>query len=222
VAEEANLVAKFAEWIYDTGASRHFCTNKELIQDFKDVMDGECVYMGNYITARVMDKEKILLKFTSDKLLPLSNMLYAPFLSRNLVSGILLNKGGLKNVVGDDKVVISHNGVFVGKRYMNGSLFILNLASETMNENASSAAYIAESVDLWHCRLCHLNVTSIKRLKNMKLISAVNVENFIKCSMYVEAKYAKKPFKSVTGRQIILLELVHSDLADFINTASEG
>ena len=56
----------------------------------------------------------------------------------------------------------------------------------------------------------------------MKLISAVNVDDVSKCSMCVEAKYAKKSFKLVTSRQSTLLELVHSDLANFKNTASKG
>ena len=102
--------------------------------------------MGNSTPARVMGKGKILLKFTFGKLLSLSNMLYVPSLRINLVSGILLNKVGLKTIVRDDKVIISHNGVFDGKGCLNGSLFALNLASETMNENASSSAHIAEFV----------------------------------------------------------------------------
>jgi len=94
-----------------------------------------------------------------------SNVLYVPSLCRNLVSGIPLNKAELKTIVGDVKFIISHNGIFVGKGYLNGSLFVLNLASETMNENASSSAYIAESFDMWHGRLGHVNLTSIKRLR---------------------------------------------------------
>jgi len=120
-------VASNAEWIYDTGASRRFYANKELIKDFEVVADGECVYMGNSTTARVICKRKILLKFTSGKLLLLSNTLHLPSLRKNLVFGILLNKAGLKTIVGDNKVVISRNGAFVGKRYLNGSLFVLNL-----------------------------------------------------------------------------------------------
>ena len=56
-------------------------------------------------------------------------------------------------MLGDDKVVISHNGALVEKEYLNESLFVLNLASETMNENTSSSAYITESGDLWYSRL---------------------------------------------------------------------
>jgi len=84
---------------------------------------------------------------------------------------------------------------------LNGSLFILNLASETLNESASTSAYIAESINLWHGRLGHVNFASIKRLRNLKLQSAVNVDNVSKCSVCVEAKYAKKPFKLITSRQ---------------------
>ena len=65
----------------------------------------------------------------------------------------------------------------------------------------------------------HVNFASINRLKYMKLISAVNADNFTKCSMCVEARYAQNP--SVTNRQTTLLELVHSDLVDFKNTASK-
>ena len=66
-----------------TGASRHLCTNKELMQDFEDVARDECIYMGNSTTARVIGKGKILLKFTSDKLLSLSNVPYVLSLRRN-------------------------------------------------------------------------------------------------------------------------------------------
>ena len=89
-------------------------------------------------------------------------MLYVPFLDINLVSSILLNKVGLKTVVEDDKVLISHNGVFVGKKCLNGSLFAPNLASKTMNGNAFSSSYISKSVDMWHGRLGHVSFTSIK------------------------------------------------------------
>ena len=71
--------------------------------------------MENSTTARVMGKWKILLKFTFSKLLSLSNVLYVLSLCRNLVSGILLNKAGLKTIVRHDRVVISRNKVFIGK-----------------------------------------------------------------------------------------------------------
>ena len=55
----------------------------------------------------------------------------------------------------------------------------------------------------------------------MRLIPNVNTDNCSKCDVCVDAKFAKKPFKSMTARKTELLELVHSDLADFKNTMSK-
>ena len=116
---------------------------------------------------------------------------FVPFLNRNLVSGILLNNARLITVVGDDKVVIFSNEVFVRKGYLNESLFVLNVASKTLNGNSFSLAYFVESVDLRQGRLGHGNYAFIKWLKHMKLIYVVDVNNFSKCSICVDAKYAK-------------------------------
>ena len=85
VVVEANLLANKIGWLLDTGASRHFCANKELLHDFEEATDRECVYMGNSTTVVVMGKGKVLLKLTSGKTLSLNNVLYVPFLHRNLL-----------------------------------------------------------------------------------------------------------------------------------------
>ncbi|KAA0043253.1 ty1-copia retrotransposon protein [Cucumis melo var. makuwa] len=53
---EVNLIENKTDWILDTGASRNFCTNRELLHDFKDTIEGECVFMGNSATAGVLRK----------------------------------------------------------------------------------------------------------------------------------------------------------------------
>ncbi|KAK4382271.1 Retrovirus-related Pol polyprotein from transposon TNT 1-94 [Sesamum angolense] len=115
VVVEANLRENKINWILDTGASKHFCSNKELFQDFQEARDGECVFMGNSTTTGVLGKGNIFLKLTSGKTLALIDVLYVPFLRRNLISGSLLNKAGLKIVLEADKVIITKNGDFVGK-----------------------------------------------------------------------------------------------------------
>ena len=169
--------------------------------NFEDVVDEQCVYMGNSSTAAVKGKGKILLKFTSGKLLSLSNVLFVPSLRRNLVSSTLLDVAGLKIVQEAGKVVIMRNGDFVGKGYRSGGLLVLNAVAQINNETAANSVYIAESVDLWHGRLGHVNFASLKRLRNMRLIPNVNTENCSKCPVCVEAKFAKKPFKNVTTRK---------------------
>ncbi|GKE14652.1 retrovirus-related pol polyprotein from transposon TNT 1-94, partial [Tanacetum coccineum] len=148
VVVETNLVEDKSAWIMDSGASRHFCNNKRLFHQFEEVADGEQVYMGNDGTARVIGKGKVFLKFTSGKTLALNNVLYVPSLRRNMVSGSLLVREGLKVTLEGDKVIITRNNDFVGKGYVTGGLFVLNTESST-NESSASA-YIVESANMWH------------------------------------------------------------------------
>ncbi|KAL2237783.1 UNVERIFIED_CONTAM: Retrovirus-related Pol polyprotein from transposon TNT 1-94 [Sesamum indicum] len=222
VVVEANLIENKEDWILDTGASRYFCSNKALFHELSDATEGECVFMGNSTTAGVSGKGKIFLKLTSGKTLALNDVLYVPFLRRNLVSGSLLNKARLKIVLESNKVIITRNNDFVGKGYLSGGLFVLNTVSPAINKISCSSAYLMESVDIWHGRLGHVNYSSIKRLKTMNLINISDTNGCSKCGVCVEAKCIKKPFNSITSRSTELLELIYSDLADFRNTLSKG
>ncbi|KAH6783227.1 hypothetical protein C2S52_008186 [Perilla frutescens var. hirtella] len=221
VVVEANLVENKSDWVLNIGASRHFCSNKDLFHDFEEAGEGECVYTGNSSVAGVLGKGKILLKLTSRKTLNLNNALYVSAMRRNLISGALLNKAGLKIVFESDRVVISKNGEFVGKGYLSDGLFILNVVSELVNENSSASAYIVESIDIWHKRLGHDNFASIKLLGTLQLIPYMALNNVSKCQTCVEAKLAKKPFKPVEHMNTEMLELIHFDLADFKNSISK-
>ena len=93
----------------------------------------------------------------------MQNVLHAPDIRRNLISGSLLNKAGIKLSFESDKLVLTRNGIFVGKGFCNAGLFVLDVVID--NKNSAASVYIAESVSLWHSRLGHVNVASIKRIK---------------------------------------------------------
>jgi len=81
------------------------------MQDFKDIIDDECVYMRNSTTARFMRKGNIFLKFTCGQLLSLINVLYVSSLRRNLVYGEV----GLKTIVGEIKLSSLIMGSLLGR-----------------------------------------------------------------------------------------------------------
>ncbi|XP_070045426.1 uncharacterized protein [Nicotiana tomentosiformis] len=129
-------------------ASRHLCANKELFHDFEESADGECVYMGDSTTAKVMGKGKILLKLTSEKTLALNNVLYVPSLRRNLVSGALLNKADLadfKNTInkGGKKYYITFVDDF--SRYT--KIYLLKSKDEAKNMFLKYKAEVENQLD---------------------------------------------------------------------------
>uniref|UniRef100_A0A2N9HRF5 Uncharacterized protein n=1 Tax=Fagus sylvatica TaxID=28930 RepID=A0A2N9HRF5_FAGSY len=107
VVSKVNLVNNMTEWVVDTGATRHICSSKELFLNYEEATDGENVYLGDARTARVAGKGKVLLKLTSGKSLALHSVLHVPDIRRNLVSGSLLNKAGIKLVFDADKLVLT-------------------------------------------------------------------------------------------------------------------
>lgn len=50
-----------------------------------------------------------------------------PDIRKNLVSGALLSKNGFKLVFEANKIVFIENGMYVGKWYLNNSLFKMNV-----------------------------------------------------------------------------------------------
>ncbi|XP_077228272.1 uncharacterized protein LOC143861226 [Tasmannia lanceolata] len=149
VVTEVNLVENPKEWVLDTGATKHICGDRSSFYNFTTVDGGDQVYMGNSQTSKVMGKGKVLLKLTSGKILALQEVLYVPDIRRNLMSGVLLNKNGLKLTFEADKAILSKSNVFVENGYNANGLFVLNVL-EIMNEKPSSSAYIFESFDIWH------------------------------------------------------------------------
>ena len=56
-------------------------------------------------------------KTNSGRVLTLKDVLYTPFVRKNLMSSFLLNKVGFKQTMESDNYVITKNGLFVGKGY---------------------------------------------------------------------------------------------------------
>lgn len=74
------------EWWIDIGATCHVCHDKSNFNTYKDVDNGEKLYMGNSTTTNIKGVGDVL-KMTSGKELKLKDVLYVPKLCKNLVSG---------------------------------------------------------------------------------------------------------------------------------------
>ena len=92
----------------------------------------------------------MVLKMTYGKELTLRNELYVPEISKNLVSGSLLNSHGFRLVFKLDKFVLSKRRMYVGKGYISGGMWKLNVMTIIKSEmnKASSSAYILKSSNL--------------------------------------------------------------------------
>ena len=224
VISEVNLVGSNPkEWWIDTGATRHVCSDKMMFSTFEPIETGEKVFMRNSATSDIKGQGKVVLKMTYRKELTLTNVLYVPEIRKNLVSGSLLNSHGFRLVFESDKFVLSKSGMYVGKWYMSGGIWKLNVMTIIKSEmnKASSSAYILESSNLWHGRLGHVNNDTLRKLINLNHIPTFQIDAKHKCETCVEAKLTRSSFQSIE-RHTEPLDLIHNDICDLKLVETRG
>ena len=84
--------------------------------------------MGNSAVSKIERKEKVILKWTSEKELTLNDVLHVLNIRKNLISGSILSKKGFKMIFESDKFVLTKGGMYVGKGYLVDRLFNANVA----------------------------------------------------------------------------------------------
>ena len=124
--------------------------------------------MGNGARAAVHGVGTVDLKLTSGKTVQLKNVHHVPSIKKNLISGSLLCREGYKLVFESNKCVVSKYGTFVGKDYESGGLFRLSLV-DTCFKSVNNVVSNVET-NIWHSRLCHVNVGCMSRLASLNLI----------------------------------------------------
>ena len=139
--------------------------------------------MGNEGRSKVLGKGTIEVVFTSGKNITLVNVLYVSDINRNLISGDLLNKPSIKVVFGSSKLIFSKSGNFVGKGYSCDGMIKL-CTNDNFNKVASNSAYMCDSnsLSLWHNKLRHVGLSTIKMIVKCGMI-ACDGKEFEKCDM---------------------------------------
>nr|KAJ0207190.1 hypothetical protein LSAT_V11C500269530 [Lactuca sativa] len=211
-------------WWVDSGATSHVCKDLYWFKDFQLSDDGSVVKMENVATKPNKGIGSVLLTFTSGKCLYLNNVLYVPGIRKNLVSEIVLNNYGYKQVLESDKYILSRHGSFMGFGYICNGMIRLNINYHSIDNSVcmvcSSTSNNFHKSELWHARLGHIHYKRLKDMSKMSLIPAFDMQNNEKCKTCMLTKITRQPFKDV--RESKVLDLIHSDLCDFHATPSLG
>ncbi|XP_024010264.1 uncharacterized protein LOC112085292 [Eutrema salsugineum] len=115
---EANVAKSHPKaWWFDTGATRHICLDRSMFSAYTKNKSYEKLFMGNSVTSKIEGYGKVVLKLTSVRELTLTHVVHVSDMRKNLISGSLMSKHGFTNKLEADKLVLSKNGMYMGKRY---------------------------------------------------------------------------------------------------------
>ena len=184
-----------------------------MLSTFEPIETGEKVFLGNSTTLEIEGQRKVILKMTSKKELTLTNVLYVLEISKNLVSGSLLNSHGFQLVFELDKFVLSKSEMYVGKVYISDGMRKLNVMTiiKSYMNKACTSTYILKSSNLWHGRLEHANYDTLHRLINLIHIPSFQIDAKHKCETCIEANLTMSSFQN-GERHTKPHNIIHSDM----------
>ena len=214
---ELNTVFSYI-WVLDTGCGTHICN---MLQGFirkKHIKKGDIsLFMGNGAKVQVEAQGDYLLKLPSGLEILLKDVLYAPSLTRSIISVSRLRQFGYDfNFVNND-IHISMNDVFYCKAMPINGIYEL-VHENTIYDNSMYQTTtkklkldLSESY-IWHCRLGHINKNRILTLQKNGLLKTKSNDSFDVCESCLQGKMTKAPFNGTNERAKDLLGIIHSDV----------
>lgn len=206
-------------WYLDSGASSHMTPYGKLLSDqIKSKSENVLTANNTQLKVNASGNAKLLL---SGNTINVSGVLHVPDLSANLLSVYKICSRGNEILFNADGCTIysEQRKIVAFCKAENGMYKVT-----TDNEKCYLANSKPENAMLWHRRLGHLNLQSMKKMRNavegIKFEDDVqSIENCEICSM---GKQCRQSFPRSTNETTKILELVHSDMVGPMETLSIG
>lgn len=232
MASDVSCNGSVIDWIVDSGASSHMAPNRTCFQSYH-VISPKNVILGDDTVLQAVGKGSIVVDTEVKgrvKTITIHDVLHVPKLKANLLSVRHLVMKHLRVEFSDqgcfvlspshEEVAIIHevNGLYQIKFSKMHAAECATLVQSSSNE---------DKLALWHRRLGHLNVKSVKALRGMvsgmDLAQSHVAPSSFTCEGCIEGKQQRSPFP-VDGatRASKVLEIVHSDVCGPMKTTSMG
>ena len=223
-------------WILDSGASKHVCTNKGIMNNLQQ--------LTNSITMKCANKQAVQLKETGTVKLKIINgskqvdvtlqeVAHAPVFQCNIISVGMLVKAGLKVIFGEKGAIAFDNkrrAVITAKKL--GNLFIVSVVETDEHVNVATEEEKKSKDDddeseLWHQRLGHMSYHGIKKIISMKSVNGLSLKEIqidkTKCIDCMNGKQHRHPFNHQWNDKAEgVMVRAHADAAGPIDEDREG
>lgn len=210
-------------WIVDSGATSHVTNDKRLLEMLNTDMSSK-VDMAN--GSKVCVKGKGTCKFkminssgdASDA--KLTNVLFAPQITGNMISVSKLTENGFElNFKGDYCKIVNNNIEIAIADKVNG---LYKLRQPNKVYACKEEQHKTNCIHFWHKVFGHRDPVAIKEMFSKNMVSDMNIIDcgIIKqCEICLQAKTTRLPFpKQSTMQSTDVLDLVHSDVCGPMQT----
>lgn len=213
------------KWIIDSGATSHMSNTRSEFVDYTTLDKPETVIIADGSRVNVVGKGNVKLHILVSrgkyKLVTLHDVLHIPNLNGNLFSVKAVAQRGYVVQFGHTRCWIKNKQKKVcALGTLHDKLYYLDV--ESYDHSASTAT---SGNTLWHQRLAHVNVASIRNMSEWSLSDSnpSSADDIGICEPCIKGKMARKTFNSRNEiRSKRVLELVHTDVCGPMKTVSLG
>ncbi|KAD4982077.1 hypothetical protein E3N88_18748 [Mikania micrantha] len=211
-------------WVFDTGCGYHIINVLQKPEKWKKLKQDDMeLIVGDGKRVPVLATGTYHLTYPSGLVLTLNNCLFAPGLTRNIISVSLLFEQGFKYVFNGIAISTYLNDVFYFEAKPRTGIYEIDVQPNNNIYNLSKR--IKSGINdtfLWHCRLGHISKSRIKRLQSEGILESTGQDSFDDCESCLAGKLTKDPFTHVGKRAKDLLALIHTDVCGPFRTMSRN
>lgn len=206
-----------SDWIIDSDASNHIVRDKSMYKTYELLEKPLKITIGDDFALQVIGKEQIEVDFSDgDTWEPgtLNDVWHVPNMGHtNLFSTGVVTKRGYEVVFCKEDVKIKNKKgqtVLAGYSGDNGLYYLM------IRLRGHVAKKVAGSVKLWHERLGHISVDTVKRMAKTNIVTGLDITtddttNFF-CEGCVKRKMSRKPCQKKSSREDAVGARIHSDV----------
>ncbi|UYV68769.1 hypothetical protein LAZ67_6000770 [Cordylochernes scorpioides] len=225
--------ASVHNWFIDSGATSHMAYDESFFTELnREQTQNVVVANGNKLQVKGIGQGEIKVitpQGKTDTLL-LTKVLYIPELTDNLLSVSAATSNGCKVTFNRDWCTIERDNTALANGILDNGMYRLHLddnpQTRTFKANVAKQNHCKNKncLMLWHDRLGHRNIESIKKIRNENLargLSLNNCSHSTDCVQCIQGKLTETPFpKKTEYRATETLQLVHSDICGPLPTNS--
>ncbi|MCO5551463.1 hypothetical protein L7F22_004966 [Adiantum nelumboides] len=217
-------------WYFDSSASRHITSRKDLFSSLDAAPAGKKVTCANNASYPIKGVGKILITISDGSDLCLPDVLYVPGIKKNLLSVSSLAKNGLRVIFEDDRCIVRdrENGYsLITTGTLENGLFVLDRYEKQIQACiAKTKTQAMQDAELWHARFGHVGYGSLMTLQRHNMVhdlSLLEMPPRHVCEGCVLGKMHRFAFsQDGSVRATRKLQLVHSDVCGPMRTPSVG
>ncbi|MCO5548699.1 hypothetical protein L7F22_002158 [Adiantum nelumboides] len=217
-------------WYFDSGASKHITSRKDLFSSLDAAPAGKKVTCANNASYPIKGVGKILITISDGSNLCLPDVLYVPGIKKNLLSVSSLAKNGLRVIFEDDRCIVRdrENGYsLITTGTLENGLFVLDRYEKQIQACiAETKTQAMQDAELWHARFGHVGYGSLMTLQHHSMVhdlSLLEMPPRHVCEGCVLGKMHRFAFsQDGSVRATRKLQLVHSDVCGPMRTPSVG